>query len=310
MPDAPFLSVVIPSYNRAGMLKRCVDSVLAAKSNEIEALVSDNCSPDATQATLGAYDDPRLRFWRNTQNVGAAGNILKLWREARGRWIFCLADDDFLLPGALDEIIQILKKHENVGVFLSSIQAVDESGSPIKIRHYSDEEGVFTEPIDSMPRLVWAYHVFSRITFQRALADFEGAARHAESQYPQIYLVIAILRKYPALYLKEPFVAHTWGNEQFWNYPLDQMLHDRIKIFEDALPGSEWKTVRTALKKQITRYLGSYEEQSRAWRLGKWKEQQALLLKEPAVRWSPRFWWRLLKFLVRWNKGEGRRQFG
>jgi glycosyltransferase involved in cell wall biosynthesis len=310
MANEPFLSVVIPTYNRAAMLKRCIDSVLAAKSNDIEVLVSDNCSPDATQDTLRAYNDPRLRFWRNAQNLGAPGNILELWRQARGHWIFCLADDDFVLPAGLDETIEILKKHPNVGVFLSSLQAVDEKGTPIKVRHYSDKEGVFTEPIDSMPRLVWAYHVFSRITFRRELADFEGSARHAESQYPQIYLVIAILRKHPALYLKGPFVAHTWGNEQFWNYPLDQMLHDRVKIFEDALPGPEWKAVRTALKKQITRYLGSYEEQSRAWRAGKWKEQQALLLKEPTVRWSPRFWWRLVKFLFRPNKSGGRRQFG
>jgi glycosyltransferase involved in cell wall biosynthesis len=310
MPNEPFLSVVVPTYNRAKLLQRCLASVLEAKSSEFELLVSDNASPDKTFDLLQSYNDPRMRFWRNRENLGAAGNILKLWREARGRWIYCLADDDFLLPGALDETIHILKKHSEAGVFLSSIQAVEENGKPIKVRHYSEEEGVFAAPMDSMPRLVWAYHVFSRIAFQRAWADIEGSARHEVSQYPQIYVVLSVLRRHPALYLKQPFVAHTWGNEQFWNYPLDQMLHDRIRIFDDALREPELKPVRDAMVKQITRYLGSYEEQSRAWRLGKWREQQALLMKEPMVRSSPRFWWRLVKFLLRPNKSGGRRQFG
>lgn len=302
MPNEPFLTVVLPTYNRAQMLKRCVESVLSARSNEFELLVSDNASPDNTQEMLKSISDPRMRFWRNEKDLGAAGNILGLWRQSKGKWIFCLADDDYLLPGALDRVIQILKENPTAGVFLSSIRAVDESGKEISVRHYSDKEGMLQPGMDSMPRLIWGYHLFSRITFQRAWADIEGSERHLESMYPQIYVIMAIMREHPTLYLKDQFVAHTWGNRQFWDYTLDSMLLDRIKIVEDCLQGPRWRKERKAIIKRLIRYMASYEEQSRAWRVGKWREQQATLLKASAIRTSPRYWWRLLKFLLRWNK--------
>src|SRR5436190_1284392 len=121
MPDDPFLTIVIPTYRRAGLLKRCLESALASATPEVEVLVSDNASPDDTQDILRSFSDPRLRHWRNPQNVGAERNILGLWRAARGRWIFCLTDDDYLLAGALDRIIAILESNPDVGVFMSDL---------------------------------------------------------------------------------------------------------------------------------------------------------------------------------------------
>jgi hypothetical protein len=58
------------------------------------------------------------------------------------------------------------------------------------------------------------------------------------------------------------------------------------------------------LIQQIVRYVGSFEEQARAWKNGKWKEQQLELIKVPEVRRSLRYWRRLAKFLLRWDKSK------
>lgn len=64
------ISVVIPTYNRADMVVRCVDSVLAANWENIEVVVVDDCSTDATQEVLAkAFDaDNRVICIKNERN--------------------------------------------------------------------------------------------------------------------------------------------------------------------------------------------------------------------------------------------------
>src|SRR4051812_3494802 len=108
MPEAPLLTISIPTYNRAPMLKRCLESALSCTDPAIEILVSDNASPDNTREALSQFKDRRLRWWSNPENVGAERNILGLWRQARGQWILCISDDDFFLPGGLDRILSVV----------------------------------------------------------------------------------------------------------------------------------------------------------------------------------------------------------
>jgi glycosyltransferase involved in cell wall biosynthesis len=295
----PFLSIVIPTYHRAALLKRCLESVLACSAPDIEVLVSDNASPDDTPQVLASFSDARLRYWRNPQNVGAEPNILGLWRGARGKWIFCLTDDDYLLAGALDKVLAILKQNPDVGVFMSDLQIVNEAGEPQWVYEFcKNEQGHFEAGFESMSRLVWAAHVFSRITFQRAWADIEGSERHLASMYPQMYVVLSVLRDHPALYSKELFVAHTEGNRVFWRYTPDKMVCGKIALIKDGLSEPRWKKERKFLIQQIVRYVGSAEEHSRTWKEGTWKQQQKDLLSVPEVRYSFRYWRRLMKFLL------------
>ena len=302
MADDIFLTVVIPTYNRAALLKRCVDSVLATTSREIEVLVSDNASPDETQSVLKAFNDSRLRYWRNAENVGAERNILGLWRAARGRWVFCLGDDDYLLAGALERILSIVKTQPEVGVVIGDVEVVKESGELIRHWEFGRTGGLFAAGMEAMEHLVFTAKLFSGITFRRQWADIEGTERHLDSMHPQMYLVASVLRDHAGLYVKEPFIAYTEGNVHFWEYPPDKTISHRIALIKDCLPLPRWKRERRVLIQQIIRYVASFEEQARAWKAGQWKQQQFDLLKVPEVRRSFRYWRRVLKFLLRWNK--------
>jgi hypothetical protein len=155
-----------------------------------------------------------------------------------------------------------------------------------------------------MRRLVFTSKLFSGITFRREWADLQGTARHLDSMHPQMYLVTSILREHKGMYVKQPFIAYTEGNTHFWEYPPDKTISSRIALIKDCLPLPRWREERRVLIQQIVRYVGAMEEQSRAWRDGKWKEQQLELIKVPEVRNSFRYWRRLAKFLLRWDKSK------
>jgi glycosyltransferase involved in cell wall biosynthesis len=101
---SPLISIVIPTHNRAAILQRALDSVVAQTFQDYEVIVVDDASKDNTQAFLRTYESARLRVLRNETNrgVSAARNLGA--RAARGEFITFLDDDDALRPDALDAL--------------------------------------------------------------------------------------------------------------------------------------------------------------------------------------------------------------
>lgn len=89
------VSIGIPTFNRARTLERAIESALAQTHSELEIVVSDNASTDATQELCARYA-ARLRYLRQPYNVGPTENFNTLFRECGGEHVLMLADDDWL----------------------------------------------------------------------------------------------------------------------------------------------------------------------------------------------------------------------
>jgi glycosyltransferase involved in cell wall biosynthesis len=98
MTPAPFVSVVIPTFNRRASLEACVDSILRVDYPAFELIVCDDGSTDGTFAMLAqrAAGDPRLRPVRAPANGGPAMARNLAIREAQGEIVF-FADDDVVV---------------------------------------------------------------------------------------------------------------------------------------------------------------------------------------------------------------------
>jgi glycosyltransferase involved in cell wall biosynthesis len=118
----PTVSVVIPAYNRAGVLPRSIGSVLAQTYNDFEVVVVDDASSDRTCETVAglAEQDPRVRLVAARQNGGAARARNLGVQEARGRFIAFLDSDDWWMPGKLSAQVAALTACANPERTLSS----------------------------------------------------------------------------------------------------------------------------------------------------------------------------------------------
>jgi GT2 family glycosyltransferase len=103
--ETPTVAVVIPSWNSAGLLPRCLDS-LSEQGVEIEAMVVDNGSTDGSPAYLEDRGAPHLSLARN---VGFAAAVNLGAREVSAAAILALNADTVLEPGCVGRLLDALE---------------------------------------------------------------------------------------------------------------------------------------------------------------------------------------------------------
>jgi glycosyltransferase involved in cell wall biosynthesis len=108
----PLFSVILPTYNRAAMLRSSVRSVLAQSWDDFECFVIDDGSTDQTPRVLQEFqDEPRLHLQRFSDNRRQHARRNWALAQARGEYIAFLDSDDIWLPGRLEAFAQQLRSH-------------------------------------------------------------------------------------------------------------------------------------------------------------------------------------------------------
>lgn len=123
----PKISVCIPTYNRSRYLAECMKSILD-QAGDYELIISDNASTDETPDVVKSFSDPRIRYFRNTTNLGFVGNLNKSLEHATSKYVQFIQDDDMISVCALDRLSSILDAYPNVGFVFSSCYLMDEEG--------------------------------------------------------------------------------------------------------------------------------------------------------------------------------------
>jgi glycosyltransferase involved in cell wall biosynthesis len=118
-PVGPLVTIAIPTFNRALLLRDCIDRVLAQTYSRFELLVCDNASADETEEVLGAIEDPRLRVVRHDSNIGLLPNWNSCVENARGEYIVILPDDDIIAPHFLERCIAVINQQPNLQVVVA-----------------------------------------------------------------------------------------------------------------------------------------------------------------------------------------------
>lgn len=108
----PRVSVIVPAYNAASFLTRALHSALAQTMSDLEVIVVDDASSDATLAVTRevAARDSRIRVLHNEHNRGMYPTYNRAIDAAQGEWIAALDADDVWLPERLEVMLTLANK--------------------------------------------------------------------------------------------------------------------------------------------------------------------------------------------------------
>lgn len=142
MKGPPLVSVIIPTYNRASLLPRAIDSVHAQTYGNVEIVVVDDGSTDHTQAVLDGYRE-RIRCIR-TENRGASHARNVGMRASVGRYIAFLDSDDSYYPYKLSLQVDWMERHPEIGMVSTEVSGVQDDGTILEY-HLKQYHSIYVE---------------------------------------------------------------------------------------------------------------------------------------------------------------------
>jgi len=114
------VSILIPTYNRANLLKRAIESALKQSYDNIEIIVSDNCSTDDTKEVVSKFMDNRIRYFRNERNLGPILNWRLSLKIAKGYLSVILSDDDYFLDEQyIENVVKLFNRYHSVNLVIT-----------------------------------------------------------------------------------------------------------------------------------------------------------------------------------------------
>jgi glycosyltransferase involved in cell wall biosynthesis len=227
------VSVIVPTYNRASLLRQTIESVLAQTYPNIELIVVDDGSTDAIATMLREYEG-RLVNLRKVNGGGTAARNSGI-AAARGEYLNFLDHDDLLLPTKIEKQVAILQSRPEVGLVHCGYYRMDKDGQYIDIVNYLPEGDV--RPVIVLGCFCWSGGPLIR----RACIDQVGVFDESVwSSDADMWLKIA-LAGYHFGCVQEPLGAYLILNDSSMadverTERMDMQILDRVFARKDLPP--------------------------------------------------------------------------
>jgi hypothetical protein len=164
----PLVTIGIPTYNRSQSLQVALRSALQQDHPNVEVVVSDNASTDATEAVCRDTAAANLRYLRHARNQGPVFNFLQALHAARGEYFMWLADDDWLDAAYVSRCLRHLREHPDCSLAAG------------RAHYYRDGQFLFMAPPISVKGASGAARVRSYFTQVQDNFSMHGLARRAD----------------------------------------------------------------------------------------------------------------------------------
>lgn len=194
----PFFSIVIPTYNRAGLIPIAIESALAQTYSSWELLIVDDGSTDNTGDVVKAYNDDRIKYipQKNAERSAARNNGIQ---HATGNYICFLDSDDYYLPNRLQGLYESLEqRHFPVMAFYTGL-LLDRDGVLSRRDEKQADENVFNHIASS------TIHSQQACVHYQIFNEYKYDVRFHIGEDMELWLRIA--DKYPFVYLDEQYTV-------------------------------------------------------------------------------------------------------
>ena len=137
--EIPTVSVIIPTFNRPNMLLKSIQSVLNQSFKNFEILVVNDAGTDVT-SIIKNFRDERIKLKNHSRNIGLAASRNTGIKNAVGKYITYLDDDDIYYPNHLEILVNCLENTDYKVAYTDAYRV-----------HYTNKNGIMVETHRDLP---------------------------------------------------------------------------------------------------------------------------------------------------------------
>ncbi|KQC04384.1 MAG: hypothetical protein APR53_03295 [Methanoculleus sp. SDB] len=233
MKNEPLVSICIPTFNRARMVGKAIESALNQTYTHIEVIIVDNASTDTIEDVVASFPDTRVKFFKNEKNLGLFGNFNRCIDLAHGEYIHILHSDDYINENFTETCVSFLESHPDVWLTCTSQRAV--SADTIQEYNYSENNIVFEAP-EGFKRLLSERSFIScpSVMVRRGLYEQTGVFSLEYPYSGDYYQWLKVAREFSIAYISNAWVYYRRGEHSesyrlLFRSPLGYL--DTLKIY-------------------------------------------------------------------------------
>jgi len=243
----PLLSICIPTYNRADLLYdllRCLSLEIAPYCDDVELIVSDNCSTDHTANIIQEMSQRvKIQYNRNSNNLGFASNVKILVEQlATGEFCLIVGDDDLVRRGMVEKVLKTIKAHPEIDYIFMNLNFVHiqkRAAALQRITEFVDISEIHDamcqrqddtliacgEDIISFTDMAGVFgpmpsNIFRRSRWNKVQLDPYRSSDFQlfESAFPHIAGIAHMIVSKPCFYIGYPYIAFSSMTQEWFDY--------------------------------------------------------------------------------------------
>lgn len=289
-------SIGIPTYNGSRWMGKTLESILSQGFSNFEIVISDDCSTDDTLDVIRSFGDPRIKIYRNRENLGYGRNLQALRKKVSGDVLFLMGQDDLLLPGALEKTHKAFFLSEDVGAVTRPYYWFDgDPARPVRaVRPYDASEDRVLSIFDGVRVVKKIFESVGQLSGLAYRLDYMKRDFHEHCFPAHIYPFAAIAKKHQIVFLKSYTVAVRIASSQtrFKSSIYDlSPARTWVEMFRTVYPGEQFAEVRRVGIEQVaTNFVGLVQLKNYSTFKNLLREIIILLKLRPRNLLSPEFW--------------------
>ena len=233
----PVLTIGITSYNRVVELARCLYSIQTDHPDLIEVIVSEDQSPERTcikevTETYARTVNHMVRIHLNPKNLGFDRNIKKIIYLARGRYVLLMSDDDYLCTGAVDRILNVLRRTAPGVLYAPFVY-----NNSNRCGRMYEKSFLFKNSVSYAAGHLYDSILFSGLVFQKGCVKKLDAEPFLNRNYFQVYMFRYTAVVYGGVYINIPMVQCVGDGENAYgksdSAEKNPLLADRNSVYSN-----------------------------------------------------------------------------
>lgn len=152
---SPTVSICIASYNHENFVAKCIESALKQTLADIEIIIVDDCSSDQTFQIVSGFTDHRIKYSRNSANMGVSFSLNRAISQASSPIICISGSDDIFHHKRVERQYEFLSRAADVPIVFSDVEIIDASGTVT-----SRVQGMNSQQLESQSRNRWLSEFF------------------------------------------------------------------------------------------------------------------------------------------------------